>query len=160
MTPTIICAPLSLSLSLSLSLCRRGPAEALLRSPPAAGRLHAVSATEASGCADLSFSASLRCARATDGSVGILESLPAWLLHACCSDVLLCFRAKHSMLKCDTPRARVTYHPSIPGKPKCLDPKKIQKKFEQSCPKPIVFGSSSRFGGCSTEFSHADTSFC
>jgi hypothetical protein len=36
----------------------------------------------------------------------------------------------------------------------------IRKKFEQSCQKPIVFGSSSRFGGCSTEFSHADTSFC
>ena len=51
-------------------------------------------------------------------------------------------------------------HPSIPGKPKCLDPKKVRNKFEQSCQKPIVFGSSSRFGGCSTEFSHADTSFC
>ena len=36
----------------------------------------------------------------------------------------------------------------------------IRKKFEQSWPKPIVFGSSSRSGGCSTEFSHADTSFC
>ena len=36
----------------------------------------------------------------------------------------------------------------------------IRNKFEQSCQKPIVFGSSSRFGGCSTEFSHADTSFC
>ena len=65
----------------------------------------------------------------------------------------------------------VTYHPSIPGKPKCLENQEnqnasknqnasIRKKFEQSCQKPIVFGSSSRFGGCSTEFSHADTSFC